>query len=96
MATDAKKVYDFERGIVFDRTKETHHIGLFDVDFLGVNSPNPVARQWTYGTSHKTLPGAIKGAKKLRDNLENRASSSGPVRVRVVNSLSGEVLWGGE
>jgi hypothetical protein len=87
-------VFDLERGIFFDRTKETHQFGLFDVDFRSDTSPNPLAHQWTYGASFSTLRKAINGAKKFRGRIES--PTSGKVSVRVVNALNGEVLWDGD
>lgn len=97
MTTFARKVYDMDRGIVFDRTQETHGVGLFDVDFRSPMAPNYRAREWTYGASLKarTLQAAIPGAKRFGDSIRRQAHGR-RVDIRIVNGLSGEVLWEGE
>lgn len=80
----AKKVYSFDYGRDIDRTKEPHEVGNFDVDFRKLDAGNPKGRAWTYGSSRKTLKGAEKDAEKIKDQTG--------AEVRIVNSLTGEIL----
>ena len=80
----AKKVYSFDLFQTIDRTKESHSLGNFDVDFRKKDSKNLRARKWTYGGSRKTLKAIQNDAKKLENKLG--------VETRLVNAETGEIL----
>ena len=84
----AREVYDFERGIVFDRTKTypgTRRM-RYDIDFRSKNAPNPDARQWTYGASARNLESARKHERTLKDEI------GGGIETRVVDAFTGKVI----
>lgn len=88
----AKRVFSFDLGRVIDRTKETHDLGTFDVDFRDRNAWNPKAREWTYAASYKTLGSALRGAETLRTSLQHLHDVGFTVETRIVNAETGEVM----
>ena len=84
MVENAKEVYSFDLQRTIDRTKEKHPLGKFDVDFRKLNASNPQAREWTYGTSARTIEKARKSAERIEDETS--------AETRIVDAMTGEVL----
>ncbi len=84
----APTVYNMDYDETFDRTKQDHPLGKFDLDFRDPTAENPLARRWTYGFTFKTLKTAVKHALSLPAELHRST-----VKTRVVDAETGEVVW---
>ena len=74
-----KTIISFETGRSFDRTKEPHTIGNYDIDFWKTGT-------WYYAATKKTIEEAKIGAKWIME-------TAGAKKTRIIKSTTGELLW---
>lgn len=85
----ARRVYDFERGIVFDRTKAKFPGKMkYDIDFKCKDAPNPTAHDWTYGGSAKT----IEHARAAKKRIAGIGKGKYDCKTRIVDAFTGKII----
>jgi len=81
----AKIVFSFDLNRTIDRTKQEHPMGHIDVDFKDPKADNPLARNWVYGGSTKTIDKAKREVGKMK-------AIKTAIECRIVDAKTGEIL----